>query len=290
MSGSGIHPTAVFMDGARIGAGVEIGPYVVLGPRVVLGDGCRVLSHAVVDGNTTVGANTHIHPHAVVGGEPQDRKYRGGDTRLVIGSGNQIREGVTIHTGTEEGGGATVLGDDNLLMANAHVAHDCILGDHVTLANNVMLAGHVQVEDGAILNGGVGIHHFTTIGTYAYVGGLSRITQDVPPYMIVEGHPSRVRSVNVIGLKRAGVDDSVVRAVKAAFKALYRSDRPMTEALEVLRKEYGGVAEVMRLVRFLEAGEGGRLGRQGEEKGRGLVESESKSEAPASDASAQSGT
>jgi len=266
-----VHPTAIVAEGAELGPGTHVGPYAVIGPRVRFGAGCRVMAHAVVTGCTEVGPETEIHPHAVVGGPPQDVKYKGSDTRLVIGARNIIREHVTINTGTEMGGGVTTIGDDNIFMANTHVAHDCVVEDRVILANNVMLAGHVRVRKGAILNGGVGVHHFTTIGAYAYVGGLSRITRDVPPYMIVEGHPSRVRGLNVIGLKRAGFGEEKVSSLKRAYKLLYRSDRPTREALAQLRVDFADVDEVLELVSFLEASETGRLGRQGEDPRRGLA-------------------
>lgn len=264
MTGTHIHPTAIVEAGASLGTGVRIGPYAVVGSHVVLGDGCEVMAHAVVQGHTEVGAGTCIHGHAVLGGPPQDLKYRGEPTRLVVGERNQIRENVTLNVGTVQGGGVTRVGSHNMLMANCHVAHDCTVGDRVILANNVMLAGHVVVQDGAILNGGVGVHHFTTVGAYAYVGGLSRITKDVPPFHIVEGHPSRVRGINVIGLKRAGFPEATVQAVKEAHKLLFRSDLTMKDALRRIKVDFAGVPEVMELVRFLEASEGGRQGRQGE--------------------------
>jgi UDP-N-acetylglucosamine acyltransferase len=266
-----VHPTAVVEEGAELGPGVRIGPYAVIGPRVRLGQGVEVMAHAVVEGSTQIGASTLVFPHAVIGGRPQDMKYRGGDTKLVIGGRNVLREGVTINTGTELGGGVTRLGDGNVLMANAHVAHDCILGNRVILANNVMLAGHVRVHDGAILNGGAGVHHFTTIGTFAYVGGLSRITRDVPPYTIVEGHPSRVRGLNLIGLKRARFPDATIQALKEAYRLLYRADLPAKDALARLKVDFASVTEVQELVRFLEASGGGRLGRQGESPGRAVA-------------------
>jgi len=266
-----VHPTAVVENGAELGAGVAVGPYAVIGPRVRLGAGCEVMAHAVVIGSTQVGAGTRIHPHAVVGGAPQDIKYRGEDSGLVIGERNQIRENVTINIGTEAGGGLTRVGDGNIFMANSHVAHDCIVGSRVILANNVMLAGHVHVEDGAILNGGVGVHHFTTIGSYSYIGGLSRITRDVAPFTIVEGHPSRVRGLNVIGLKRARFPEETIRALKEAYKLIYRSDRPIRTALERLKVDFASVPEVQQLVRFLEASGKGRLGRQGEAPGRSVT-------------------
>jgi UDP-N-acetylglucosamine acyltransferase len=266
-----VHPTAVVEDGAELAPGVAIGPYAVIGPRVRLGPGVEVMAHAVVLGSTQIGAMTRIFPHAVVGSSPQDMKYKGGDTRLVIGERNVIREGVTVNTGTELGGGFTRVGNDAILMANAHVAHDCVLGDRVILANNVMLAGHVRVHDGAILNGGAGVHHFTTIGTLAYVGGLSRITRDVPPYMIVEGHPSRVRGLNLIGMKRARFPESTIEALKEAYRLLYRSDLPARDAIARLRVDFASVPEVAELAGFIEASGTGRLGRQGESPGRAVA-------------------
>jgi UDP-N-acetylglucosamine acyltransferase len=268
LSGSAIHPTAIIEHGAELARDVVVGPYAVIGPRVRLRQGCRVDAHAVVAGDTEIGAGTEIHAHAVVGGEPQDLKYRGSETRLVVGERNRIREGVTINLGTEVGGGETRIGDDNILMANSHVAHDCVLGSRIIVANNVMLAGHVRVHDGAILNGGAGVHHFTTIGSYAYVGGLSRITRDVPPFTIVEGHPSRVRGLNVIGLKRAHFPEETIAAIKEAYKRIFRSDRPVRDAVASLRVDFADVEPVQMLVRFLEASESGRQGRQGEEAGR----------------------
>ncbi|MHC4550605.1 MAG: acyl-ACP--UDP-N-acetylglucosamine O-acyltransferase [Planctomycetota bacterium] len=266
-----MHPTAVVEEGAELAAGVEVGPYAVIGPRVRLAEGCEIMAHAFVDGRTEIGRGTLVFPYAAVGGRPQDMKYAGEDSRLVVGERNMIREGVTINIGTKLGGGVTRVGDDNVLMANAHVAHDCFLGSRIILANNVMLAGHVCVQDGAIVNGGVGVHHFTTIGSYAYVGGLSRITRDVPPFIIVEGHPSRVRGLNVIGLKRARFPDATIRALKEAYKLVYRSDKPMKDALAALRVDFPDVPQVQELVRFLEASEGGRQGRQGEEPERRLA-------------------
>lgn len=271
MSANQIHPTSVVDPRAELAGGVEIGPYVVVLGPVRIGAGTRIHAHAVVEGPAEIGERNEIFSNTVVGGAPQDLKYRGEPTLLRIGNRNVIREGVTVNRGTVTGGGETVLGDGNLLMANAHVAHDCNLGSHVILANNVMLAGHVKVLDGAILNGGAGVHHFTTIGRFAYVGGLSRITQDVPPFMIVEGHPSRVRGVNVIGLRRARIPEGTVRAIKDAYKRLFRSDLPVRETVAALDAEYAGVPEVRELAAFLRASEMGRQGRQQEDPERRLA-------------------
>jgi UDP-N-acetylglucosamine acyltransferase len=271
VTGSLIHPTAVIELGAELGEGVRLGPYVVIGPAVKLADHVVVHAHAVVGGSTKIGAATVIHAHAVIGGPPQDLKYLGSDTTLRIGQRNLIREGVTINTGTEQGGGETIVGDDNIIMANAHVAHDCVIGNRCVIANNVMLAGHVRVEDGVNLAGGAGVHHFATVGMYAYIGGLSRITRDVPPFTVVEGHPMRVRGVNVVGLKRAGLDDLSIQAIKTAFKMLFKSDLPFVEVVARVREEFRDVPEVMYLADFVERSNRGRQGRQCEEKGRDLA-------------------
>ena len=270
MSGTLIHPTAVIEEGAVIGEGVQLGPYAVIGSHVTIRERAVVHAHAVIAGHTTIGAETVIHAHAVVGGPPQDLKYLGSATRLIVGCRNMIREGVTINIGTEQGGGETRVGDDNVIMANAHIAHDCIVGSKCIIANNVMLAGHVVIQDGVNLAGGAGVHHFATVGTCAYVGGLSRIARDVPPYTIVEGHPSRVRGINVIGLRRHGMPEETIQAVKAAYKQLFKSDDPMSEVVKRVQKEFEDVPEVQRLVEFLERSTEGRLGRQGEDADRDL--------------------
>jgi UDP-N-acetylglucosamine acyltransferase len=266
-----VHPAAIVSPGAELGPGVSVGAYAIVGPHVRAGEGTRIHAHAIVDGHTHLGAGNEVFPHTVLGGVPQDLKYRGEPTRLVVGDGNVFREGVTVNLGTAQGGYETVIGSRNLLMANAHVAHDCVVGDRVILANNVMLAGLVRVQDGAIVNGGAGIHHFTTVGRLAYVGGLSRITRDIPPYSIVEGHPSRVRGVNVIGLRRAGLGEPTILAIKEAWKRLFRGDSPMRESLRDVERDFAEVPEVLELVAFLRKSEEGRLGRQGEDPGRGLV-------------------
>ena len=265
-----VHPTAVVSDGAQLADDVHVGPYAVVGPKVRMGRGCRIEAHGVVTGSTRMGEHNRIHSHAVIGSDPQDRKYRGEETHLVVGDRNVFREGVTVNTGTVQGGGTTQIGSRCAFLANSHVAHDCIVGDHVLLANNVMLAGHVRLHDRATINGGAGIHHFTTVGRCVYVGGLTRITRDVPPFMIVEGHPSRVRGVNVIGLKRAGYSEETILILKEAFRTLYRSDLVLKDAMERLEKQFSGCPELLELVSFLRASELGRQGRQFESPDRSL--------------------
>jgi len=256
-----IHPTAVVHPLARIGADVEIGPYCVIGADVTIGDRTRIGPQVVVEGVTRIGAENLIVGQASIGGPPQDLSYRGEPTEVEIGDRNTIREFVTINRGTVKGGGITRVGSDNMLMACCHVAHDCELKDRIILANGVLLAGHVLVEENANVSGGAAAHHFVTIGAYAYIGGMSRMVQDVPPFMILEGHPSRVRGVNVIGLQRGGVPESDIEALREAFKRVWRSGDPRSKTLEGLHAEFAGSTPVMRLVRELEQTDVGQKGR-----------------------------
>ena len=256
-----IHPTAVVAPGAELGDGVEIGPYAVIGPAVRIGDRTRVGPHVMIDGVTWIGEGNVIVGHASLGAAPQDFSYRGEPTILEICDRNMIREFVTVNRGTLKGGAVTRVGDECLLMACCHVAHDCELEDRVILANNVMLAGHTRVEQGANVSGGVGSHHFVTIGSYAYVGGLSRLVQDVPPFMIVEGHPSRVRGVNVIGLQRAGFAEESIESLRVAFRRIYRTGMTRRRTLELIRADPSSSEQVLQLVEALEESERGLKGR-----------------------------
>ncbi len=256
-----IHPTAVVARGAELGADVEIGPYCVVGARVRIGDRTKVGPQVVIEGVTTIGSDNTIVGQASLGGPPQDLSYKDEPTRLSIGDRNTIREFVTINRGTVKGGGTTRVGNNCLLMACSHVAHDCELRDRIIMANNVLLAGHVLVEEGANISGGSAAHHFVTIGAFAYVGGMTRMVQDVPPFMIVEGHPSRVRGVNVIGMQRGGHPEPEVEAVREAFKRVYRSGDPRSKTLEALKHEFGSSVLVARLIQALEHTELGAKGR-----------------------------
>lgn len=259
---SSIHPTAVVSAEAVLAEGVEIGAHAVVQGRVRLGEGCVVHPHATVLGTTSIGPGTVVFPGAVVGAAPQDLKYAGEDVSLVIGARNQIREHVTIHAGTAQGGGVTTLGDDNLLMVGCHVAHDCVVGNGVVLANNVLLAGHIHVQDGAILNGAAACHHFTTIGRLAYVGGLTRITWDVPPFSTVEGHPAKVRAANVVGMRRAGFSDEDATLIRRLIRDVYISSRvTAAEALRRARENHPGHPLVEELLAFVAAAGAGRQGR-----------------------------
>lgn len=230
-----IHPTAVIHPGAELHPSVQVGPYAVIGDRVKIGSQTIIGAHVVLEGPTEIGDRNHIFPGAAIGLEPQDLKYEGALSYVKIGNNNRIREYVTINRATGAGE-ATILGNNNLLMAYAHVAHNCVIGDSVVIANAVAMAGHVQIESRATIGGVLGIHQFVHIGRLAMVGGMSRIDRDVPPYMLVEGSPARVRSLNLIGLKRAGIADldegRVLQTFKKAFRTLYRSGLTLNQALE----------------------------------------------------------
>lgn len=211
-------------------------------------------------GTTHIGRENTIFPYSVIGAPPQDLKYLGGDTRLEIGDRNVIREHVTMNLGTETGGGVTKVGSDNLFMCACHVAHDCFIEDNCIISNQVLLAGHIHVCDAVVLSGAVGIHHFVTVGEYSFVGGISRIVQDVPPFMITEGNPARCRAVNVVGLKRNGFGDEAIEALLGAYRALFRTKGGLSRALETLDAQKP-TAEVARLVEFMRNRSEGKRGR-----------------------------
>lgn len=253
MSATRIHPTAVIHPRAEVHETATVGPHAVLGEHVVVGAHTTIMANVVIEGWTTLGERNQVFPGAVIGMDPQDRKYKGGISRVLIGHDNTIRECVTINraTGEEE---ATVLGNGNLLMAYVHVAHNCVLGNQIVIANAVALAGHVVIESCATLGGLVGVHQFTHIGERAMVGGMSRIDRDVPPFMLAEGHPGRVRGLNMVGLKRAGwkAGSPDFASLKDAYRLLYRSSLPLEKALEKLR-EHSGSPSLQHLIQFLEA-------------------------------------
>lgn len=228
-----IHPTAIIHPNARLHPTVQVGPYVVIGDRVTIDAGTVIDAHVVVRGFTEIGADNHIFSGAVIGGDPQDLKFDGAESWVKIGDRNRIREFVTVNRATGEGA-TTILGNDNLLMAYVHVAHDCLIEDHVVISGSVALAGHVHIESRAVLGGLVGIHQFVHIGSHAMLGGMSRVVQDVPPFMLVEGNPALVRSLNFVGLKRAGIDREEISQLKKAFRLLYRSGNTIREAINQL--------------------------------------------------------
>ncbi|MCP2728491.1 acyl-ACP--UDP-N-acetylglucosamine O-acyltransferase [Limnofasciculus baicalensis] len=228
-----IHPTAVIHPDAQLHPTVEVGAYAVIGDNVKVGPDTTIGAHAVIEGPTEIGARNQIFPGAAIGLAPQDLKYDGAPSWVRIGDDNRIREYVTINRATGAGA-ATAIGNNNLLMAYVHVAHNCRIGDSVVIANSVALAGYVHIESKATIGGVLGIHQFVHIGRLAMVGGMSRIDRDVPPYMLVEGNPSRVRSLNLVGLKRAGMSAEELGQLKKAFRTLYRSGHTLNESLELL--------------------------------------------------------
>jgi len=254
-----IHPTAIVSPGAALDPSCEVGPYAVIGPRVKMGPGNVVGSHAVVDGDTTLGSHNRIFPHAAVGTEPQDLKYRGEVTRLVMGDRNVVREFATVHTGTVQGGGVTRIGSGCLLMATSHVAHDVQLGDRCIIANCAALAGHVTTEEGAIFGGLSAVQQFTRIGRLAYIGGVSGVNMDVAPYLMVSGARAEVVGINVVGLQRAGYTEEQVGRIKEAYRVVFRAKLPLQEAVAQLKAEMGAHPEIAHFVRFVEASERGLL-------------------------------
>lgn len=248
-----IHPTAIIEEGAQVADDVILGPYTYVGPEVSIGAGSRLDHGVVLQGRTTLGEGNHLFPYAVLGSVPQDKKYEGEPAALEIGDRNTIREHVTIHIGTEHGGGLTKIGSDNLIMAGAHVGHDCSVGNHCVLANYTGLAGHVVVEDYAILGGQTGIHQFVRVGAHVMTSGGSKISQHVPPFTVAQGYPARIRGINHVGLRRRGFSDQTIRLLRKAYRSLFMSEIPRFEdALAAVREEYSKSHEVMHLVEFIE--------------------------------------
>lgn len=246
-----IHSTAIIHPAARIGQDVQIGPYAVIGEYVVIGDRTTIGPHTVIEGRTQIGCDNQIFQFASVGAIPQDLKYRGEETTLRIGDRNIVREFVTLHLGTTEGGGETVIGNNNLFMAYCHVAHDCHVGNHVIMANGSTLAGHVEVQDYAILGGLSAIHQFTRVGAHVMISGGAMVNQDVPPYTIAQGDRARTVGLNLVGLKRRGFSEETIAAVKAAYRMVFRSGLRLEEALKKILDESGKVPEVVAFVEFI---------------------------------------
>lgn len=225
-----IHPSAVVDSKAQIADDVQIGPYSVIGPSVQIGAGTKVGSHTVIEGHTTIGKENTFAHFTAIGGPPQDMKYRGEPTQLIIGDRNTIREFTTIHTGTIQDGGVTRVGNDNWIMAYVHIAHDCQIGNNTIFASNAQIAGHVQVEDWAILGGMTGIHQFVRIGQHAMLGGASALVQDIPPFVIAAGDKATPHGINVEGLKRRGFSSETISALRQAYKVLYKDGLSFEEA------------------------------------------------------------
>ncbi len=252
-----IHPTAIIAPGANLAEGVKVGPYAVIGENVVIGSGTSIGPHTVIEGRTRIGCENQIFQFASIGAIPQDLKFHGEETTLIIGDRNKIREFTTLHLGTEDGGGVTKIGHDNLLMAYSHVAHDCLVGNHVILANGATLAGHVEVDDFAILGGLSAVHQFTRVGAHVMASGGSMIAQDAAPYTIVQGDRAKVVGLNLIGLKRRGFSADVLKTIKQAYKLVFRSGMTLEEAISTIESTLDKSAELDYFVTFLKKSERG---------------------------------
>jgi UDP-N-acetylglucosamine acyltransferase len=248
-----IHPTAVIAPGAILAEDAEVGPYCVVGENVVLAAAVRLVSHVVVDGRTTIGEGTRIFPFASIGLDPQDLKYQGEASSLVIGRNNTIREYVTMNPGTEGGGMVTRIGDDCLFMAGAHVAHDCQIGDHVILVQHATLGGHVTVEDHAIIGGLCAVHQFVRIGRHAMVGGMSGVERDVIPYGLVMGDRARLHGVNIVGMQRRGFNRDDIQGLRSAYQFLFSEAGTFSDRVNEAAERFGGIAPVDEIIAFIRA-------------------------------------
>jgi UDP-N-acetylglucosamine acyltransferase len=248
-----IHPSAIVAPGATIGEGVRIGPWCTVGPDVVLGEGAELVSHVVVDGRTRIGAGAKLWPFATVGLAPQDLKYKGEPTETEVGARTHVREHVTIHRGTVTGSGITRVGADCLLMAVVHVAHDCDLGDGVIVANNVVMGGHVTIGPGAVIGGAAALHQFVRIGRGAMIGGVSGVEADVIPFGAVVGNRARLTGLNIIGLKRRGVDRATLHKVRSAFRRIFFGEQVFSERVEAVRAELADEPLVAEMLAFIDA-------------------------------------
>ncbi|MDQ8206617.1 acyl-ACP--UDP-N-acetylglucosamine O-acyltransferase [Coraliomargarita sp. SDUM461003] len=252
-----IHPTAIIEPGAELEPGVIVGPYAYIGAQVKIAKGTEVMHHATVDGATTMGEDNEVHPYAYVGGKTHDLKYRGGCPGLRVGNGNVFREFTTVHCATTENT-ETIVGDHNLILAYSHIAHECIVGNHLVMSSHAALGGHVQLGDHVNVGWGAGLHQFCRVGDYAMVGAASKVVQDVPPYMIADGSPAMVRTTNKVGLERAGFTAQDVNLVRRVFKMFYKEGLNRRQAAEKLRAEMAGdCAIVQTFLAFVEASERG---------------------------------
>jgi len=251
-----LHPTAIVHPKAKIGSGCEIGPYCVIGEHVVLGDKCKLHSHVVIDGHTTLGKENEIFPFASIGLKTQDLKWKGGVTRTEIGDGNTFREYVTIHSATGDGE-VTRVGLHNTILAYCHVAHNCALGSRIIMSNVATLAGHVTVEDHAVIGGLAAVHQFCRIGKMSMIGGCSKVVQDVPPFMMADGNPAETRTVNKTGMERNGVSEEAQSALRQAYKILFREGLTVSNGIAKVEKELPSLPEVLHLIQFVRASERG---------------------------------
>ena len=250
-----IHPSAIVDPAAKLGEGVDIGPFCVVGPDVTLGDGVRLVSHVAVDGRTSIGAESVIYPFASIGHRPQDLKFHGEPSELVIGARNQIREHVTMNPGTEGGGMITRVGDDGLFMMGSHVAHDCVVGDHVIMANNATLGGHVTLGDYVIIGGLSAVRQFVRIGSHAMIGGMSGVEHDVIPFGLVMGDRARLAGLNLVGLERRGFKNDDIHALRAAYRMLFGPEGTFAERVDEVGRDFGERALISDVLSFIRAKE-----------------------------------
>ena len=248
-----IHPTAIIEDGAQIGENVTIGPYCVIGPKVVLGDNIFLKAHVYIEGKTTIGEGTKVFPFASLGTQPQDLKFGGEESELIIGKNNTIREHVTMNPGTQGGGMKTIVGDNGLFMMATHVAHDCMIGNNVIMANNATLGGHVHVGNHAVIGGLAAVHQFVRIGAHAMIGGMSGVESDVIPFGRVKGERAFLAGLNLIGLERRGFDKDTIKTLQKAYKHLFDDEGTMDRRIEDLSAKYADDELVMNMVEFARA-------------------------------------
>lgn len=246
-----IHPTAIIDPKASVGADVTIGPYCIVGPDVILGDRVTLKSHVVVDGRTTVGAGTTIYPFASIGTAPQDLKYHGEPSELIIGQNNTIREHATMNPGTESGGMKTIVGDNGLFMMATHVAHDCVIGNHVIMANNATLGGHVKVGDHVLIGGLAAVHQFVRIGSYAVIGGMSGVESDVIPFGRVKGERASLAGLNLIGLERGGFSKDQIKTLQRVVNRLFDAEGTLEDRMKILESEFSGDPHIERILTFV---------------------------------------
>jgi len=246
-----IHPTAIVSKDAEIAEGVEIGAYSVIGPKTRIGRNSKIGSHVVIHSHTDIGENCSLAPFSSIGGLPQDLKYKGEETRVIIGNNNLIKEYVTINRATSADIGMTCIGDNNLIMANCHIAHNCKLGNCIVMSGGSMLAGHIHIDDFSIIGGMSGVHQFSRIGCHSFIGGASAVAKDVPPYVMVAGNHAKPHGLNLVGLKRRGFREETIRALKAAYRIVYRSSLRVPVAAEKVRSEVEDIPEIRHFLDFI---------------------------------------
>ena len=248
-----VHPTALVAPGARLADSVSIGPYCIVGEGAVLADGVKLVSHVVIEGLTEIGQDTTVHPFAVLGGQPQHLAHKGEPTRLVIGARNAVREHVTFHAGTVEGGGVTRIGSDGLFMVASHVAHDCVVGDHVVMANNATLGGHAMIGDYVFMGGLSAVHQRSRVGRQAFIGGLAAVTKDVIPFGSVWGNPAHLEGLNLVGLKRRGFSRETINDLRAAYRLMFAEEGTLQERLDDVARVFAASPEASEVVEFIRA-------------------------------------